>query len=111
MNVIHDEHKDDLATVLEADFVSIRLKYEFYFCHWKERILKICFFVILHLAMQYHANELLPLKDELVIEKVMSYLSKCIKDLESANVVDKEIGRFPKRLTHFFPGELLKACH
>lgn len=63
------------------------------------------------LPMQYHANELLPLKDELLIEKVMSYLSKCIKDLDSATVVDKEIGRFPKRLTHFFPGEHLKSCH
>ncbi|OMO92711.1 Amine oxidase [Corchorus olitorius] len=52
----------------------------------------------------YHANELLPLKDELVVEKVIPYLSKCIKDLESATVVEKEIGRFPKRLTHFFPG-------
>ncbi|KAA3462813.1 Phytoene desaturase 3 [Gossypium australe] len=52
----------------------------------------------------YHANELLPLNDELVTEKVISYLSKYINDLESACVVDKEIGRFPKRLTHFFPG-------
>lgn len=72
MNVIHDEHKDDTETVLEADF--------------------------------YHANELLPLNDELVTEKVISYLSKYINDLESACVVAKEIGRFPKRLTHFFPG-------
>ncbi|MBA0743137.1 hypothetical protein Gogos_005855 [Gossypium gossypioides] len=72
LNVIHDEHKDDTETVLEADF--------------------------------YHANELLPLNDELVTEKVISYLSKYINDLESACVVDKEIGRFPKRLTHFFPG-------
>ncbi|KAH1072419.1 hypothetical protein J1N35_024747 [Gossypium stocksii] len=72
LNVIHDEHKDDTETVLEADF--------------------------------YHANELLPLNDELVTEKVISYLSKYINDLESACVVDKEIGRLPKRLTHFFPG-------
>ncbi|MBA0562230.1 hypothetical protein Golob_007292 [Gossypium lobatum] len=72
LNVIHDEHKDDTETVLEADF--------------------------------YHANELLPLNDELVTEKVISYLSKYINDLESACVVAKEIGRFPKRLTHFFPG-------
>ncbi|EOX97594.1 Phytoene desaturase 3 [Theobroma cacao] len=72
LNVIHDKHKDDPVTVLQADF--------------------------------YHANELLPLKDELVVEKVMSYLSKCIKDLEGATVVDEEIQRFPKRLTHFFPG-------
>ncbi|KDP33294.1 hypothetical protein JCGZ_13081 [Jatropha curcas] len=52
----------------------------------------------------YHANELLPLKDELVVSKVMSYLSKCIKDFENANVTDTEIARFPKSLAHFFPG-------
>ncbi|KAL0365692.1 UNVERIFIED_CONTAM: hypothetical protein Sangu_0666800 [Sesamum angustifolium] len=54
--------------------------------------------------MQYHANDLLPLKDEKIVEKVMSWLSRCIKDFENATVVDKEIGRFPKFLTHFFPG-------
>lgn len=59
--------------------------------------------------MQYHANELLPLNDELVTEKVISYLSRYINDLDSACVVDKEIGRFPKRLTQFFPGEHLTA--
>ncbi|KAE8709254.1 vacuolar ATP synthase subunit B family protein [Hibiscus syriacus] len=52
----------------------------------------------------YHANEFLPLKDELVTEKVMSCLSNCIDGLERANVVDKEIRRFPNGLTHFFPG-------
>ncbi|XP_022763014.1 uncharacterized protein LOC111308727 isoform X2 [Durio zibethinus] len=79
LNAIHDEHKENPTTVVEADF--------------------------------YHANELLPLKDELVIEKVISYLSKCIKDIENANVVDKEIGRFPKRLTHFFPGDWIITRH
>nr|XP_023916579.1 uncharacterized protein LOC112028155 isoform X3 [Quercus suber] len=72
LNVIHDEHKDDPVTVIQADF--------------------------------YHSNEFLPLKDEDIVAKVMSYLSKCIKDFESASVVDKEIGRFPQSLTHFFPG-------
>ncbi|KAH7834243.1 hypothetical protein Vadar_014095 [Vaccinium darrowii] len=52
----------------------------------------------------FHANELLPLKDEDVVAKVMSHLSNCIKDLENATVIDKEIRRFPKSLTHFFPG-------
>ncbi|PIN19185.1 Amine oxidase [Handroanthus impetiginosus] len=52
----------------------------------------------------YNANDLLPLKDEKIVEKVMSWLSKCIKEFESASVVDKEIGRFPKFHTHFFPG-------
>ncbi|KAE8659446.1 vacuolar ATP synthase subunit B family protein [Hibiscus syriacus] len=62
LTAIHDEHKGDTETILQADF--------------------------------YHANELLPLKDDLVIEKVMPYLSKCINGLERANVVDKEIRRF-----------------
>ncbi|KAI8533198.1 hypothetical protein RHMOL_Rhmol11G0278500 [Rhododendron molle] len=52
----------------------------------------------------FHANELLPLKDEDVVAKAMSSLSKCIKDFEDATVIDKEIARFPKSLTHFFPG-------
>ncbi|KAJ6365369.1 hypothetical protein OIU76_030190 [Salix suchowensis] len=52
----------------------------------------------------YHANELLPLKDEHIAPKVMSYLSKCVKDLEAARVTNVEITRFPKSLTHFFPG-------
>ncbi|XP_008457727.2 uncharacterized protein LOC103497350 isoform X2 [Cucumis melo] len=52
----------------------------------------------------YHANELLPLNDEVIGEKVKSYLSTCIKDFENAIVVKKEIGKFPESLTHFFPG-------
>ncbi|KAJ4963541.1 hypothetical protein NE237_023480 [Protea cynaroides] len=52
----------------------------------------------------YHANELLPLEDELIVAKAISYLSQCIKDLKDANVVRVEVGRFPKSLSHFFPG-------
>ncbi|KAL3843342.1 hypothetical protein ACJIZ3_000745 [Penstemon smallii] len=52
----------------------------------------------------YNANELLPLKDEKIVDKVIYWLSKCIKDFENVTVIDKEIGRFPKFLTHFFPG-------
>lgn len=54
---------------------------------------------------QFLANELLPLKDEDVVAKAISCLSKCIKDFEDATVIDKEIARFPKSLTHFFPGD------
>ncbi|KAE9447397.1 hypothetical protein C3L33_20703, partial [Rhododendron williamsianum] len=43
----------------------------------------------------FHANELLPLKDEDVVAKAMSCLSKCIKNFEDATVIDKEIARFP----------------
>ena len=54
--------------------------------------------------MQYHANELLPQKNEFIVAKVKSYLSKYIKDLEDAVITEKEIKRFPKSLPHFFPG-------
>nr|XP_027088170.1 uncharacterized protein LOC113709571 isoform X2 [Coffea arabica] len=72
LNMIYDEHNDDLGTVVQADF--------------------------------YHANDLLPLKDEIIVKRVMSCLSKCIGDFEKAVVVDKDIERFPKYLPHFFPG-------
>ncbi|KAM7470946.1 hypothetical protein LguiA_009129 [Lonicera macranthoides] len=52
----------------------------------------------------YHANEFLPLKDEQIVGKVMSFLSKCITDFENTTVIEQEIGRFPKSLTHFYPG-------
>lgn len=52
----------------------------------------------------YHANAFLPLNDEQIAAKVMVYLSKSIKELQDAQVIDKEITRFPKSLTHFFPG-------
>ncbi|WCJ39919.1 hypothetical protein M5689_020867 [Euphorbia peplus] len=55
-------------------------------------------------ATFYNASELLPLKDEQVVTKVISYLTKCIKDFEKATVVHQEVARFPKSLTHFFPG-------
>ncbi|KAF5745769.1 phytoene dehydrogenase chloroplastic/chromoplastic-like isoform X1 [Tripterygium wilfordii] len=72
LNMMYDEHKDDPATVIEADF--------------------------------YHANELLPLKDDLIVAKVSSYLSKHIKGFETATVLEVEIERYPKSMTHFFPG-------
>ncbi|XP_022987019.1 uncharacterized protein LOC111484591 [Cucurbita maxima] len=52
----------------------------------------------------YHANELMLLNEEVIVEKVKSYLSTCVKDFENAIVVKKEIGKFPATLTHFFPG-------
>nr|QTZ19519.1 phytoene desaturase 2 [Bixa orellana] len=51
------------------------------------------------------------MKDQDVIRKVMNYLSKYIKDFENANVVGKQITRFPKSFTHFFPGAFLTASH
>ncbi|KAL8556501.1 hypothetical protein ACS0TY_004083 [Phlomoides rotata] len=52
----------------------------------------------------YYSNDLLPLKDEKIVQKVMSWLSTCIKEFETATVVDQEIRRFPKFHSHFFPG-------
>ncbi|KAL3580828.1 hypothetical protein D5086_018663 [Populus alba] len=44
------------------------------------------------------------LKGEYIATKVMSYLSKCVKDFETAQVTKMEIAGFPKSLTRFFPG-------
>lgn len=52
----------------------------------------------------YHATVLLPLNDEQIAAKVKSYLSKYIKGVGDAQLIDKEIARFPNSLTHFFPG-------
>uniref|UniRef100_A0A2P2MG25 Phytoene dehydrogenase n=2 Tax=Rhizophora mucronata TaxID=61149 RepID=A0A2P2MG25_RHIMU len=52
----------------------------------------------------YYASELLRLGDDEVVKKVMTCLSQCIKDFETASVMDKQIERFPKSMTHFFPG-------
>ncbi|OVA15939.1 Amine oxidase [Macleaya cordata] len=72
LNTIHDEYKDEPATVLQADF--------------------------------YHADQLMPLEDEQIVSKVMSYLSKCINGLADTTVLEKEIRIFPRSLTHYFPG-------
>ncbi|KAF4382449.1 hypothetical protein G4B88_011401 [Cannabis sativa] len=53
--------------------------------------------------VSYHANELLPLKDEFIVSKAMSYLSNIINGLENCTITQKEIKRFPKSLPHFFP--------
>ncbi|ERM96271.1 hypothetical protein AMTR_s00001p00161700 [Amborella trichopoda] len=52
----------------------------------------------------YHANQFLPLKDEVIVGKVKSYLARCINEFEVAAVVDQVVVRFPKSVTHFFPG-------
>lgn len=52
----------------------------------------------------YHANQFLPLNDDQIVEKVKAYLTTCIKEFGKANVVDQAVVRFPKSVTHFFPG-------
>lgn len=36
----------------------------------------------------------------------MDYLAVCIPEFGNANVVDQAVVRFPKAVTHFFPGKL-----
>ncbi|KAI3441192.1 Amino_oxidase domain-containing protein [Psidium guajava] len=52
----------------------------------------------------YYANELLVLEDDHLVGKTMSYLADVVKEFGNSAVVDREISRFPKSLTHFFPG-------
>ncbi|XP_072957003.1 uncharacterized protein [Typha angustifolia] len=52
----------------------------------------------------YNASHLLPLKDEQVVAKVMSCLTKCIQELQEATVMQQMVLKSPKSATHFFPG-------
>ena len=120
--MIYDEHNDDLGTVVQADFVSTHNPFSLLrlslcrlaSCSFRDnKFLKLVYDTIWSSDLclcndaqlvQYHANDLLPLKDEIIVKRVMSCLSKCIGDFEKAVVVDKDIERFPKYLPHFFPG-------
>ncbi len=53
---------------------------------------------------QYHANQFLPLSDDQIVKKVKEYLATCINGFRDAEVVDQAVVRFPKAVTHFFPG-------
>ncbi|XP_068646798.1 uncharacterized protein [Aristolochia californica] len=52
----------------------------------------------------YYANQFLPLTDEQIVSRAKSYLSKCTKEFEEASVMQQEVFRYPKSVTHFFPG-------
>lgn len=52
----------------------------------------------------YHANQFLPLSDDQIVKKVQDYLAQCIPEFGTANVIDQAVVRFPKAVTHFFPG-------
>ena len=118
MNAIHDEHKESPVTVIQADFVSTKKSKTLIpqrstltlLISSKENTFPI-FIYSNFVSLQYYANELLPQKDEFIVTKVMSQLSRCIKDLENVAVVENEIKRFPKSLTHFFPGIFLRASY
>jgi uncharacterized protein with NAD-binding domain and iron-sulfur cluster len=52
----------------------------------------------------YHANQLLPLDDKVLLAEVQRDLATCIPAFGEANVVDYGIVRLPRAVTHFAPG-------
>ena len=52
----------------------------------------------------YHANQLLPMSDEQIIEKVHRDVTTCIPEFGQAKVVDSSVIRVKEGVTHFFPG-------
>ncbi|TVQ44155.1 MAG: FAD-dependent oxidoreductase [Gloeocapsa sp. DLM2.Bin57] len=60
----------------------------------------------------YHANQLLPMKDEEIIKKVQQDLTICVPAFAEAKIVDYGVVRVPQGVTHFAPGSyqyLLKS--
>ncbi|MGD2182328.1 hydroxysqualene dehydroxylase [Lusitaniella coriacea] len=52
----------------------------------------------------YHANQLLPMTDEQIVEKVHQDISTCVPGFHSARVIDCSIIRVRQGVTHFAPG-------
>ncbi|ELS03028.1 hypothetical protein Xen7305DRAFT_00027460 [Xenococcus sp. PCC 7305] len=52
----------------------------------------------------YHANQLLPMSDEQIIEKVHRDVTTCLPAFGAAKVVDSSVIRVKEGVTHFFPG-------
>ena len=52
----------------------------------------------------YHANQLLPMSDEQIIEKVHRDVTTCIPEFGETKVVDSSVIRVKEGVTHFFPG-------
>ena len=52
----------------------------------------------------YHANQLLPMSDEQIVEKVQQDLATCIPAFAAAKVVKSSVIRVPRGVTHFSPG-------
>ncbi|HAG84822.1 MAG TPA: amine oxidase [Cyanobacteria bacterium UBA12227] len=60
----------------------------------------------------YHANQLLPMSDEQIVEEVKRDLGTCIPEVREAKVIDSSVIRVSQGVTHFSPGSyqyLLKA--
>ena len=52
----------------------------------------------------YHANQLLPMSDEEIVQMVQDYLSTCIPEFREAKICDRSIIRLSRAVTHFAPG-------
>ncbi len=52
----------------------------------------------------YHANQLLSMSDEQIIDKVHRDLATCISGFGAAKVTDSSVIRVKEGVTHFFPG-------
>jgi uncharacterized protein with NAD-binding domain and iron-sulfur cluster len=52
----------------------------------------------------YHANQLLPLSDEQILEKVQHDLASCVPAFREANIIESGVIRVPQGVTHFAPG-------
>ncbi len=52
----------------------------------------------------YHANQLLPMSDEQIINQVHRDVATCIPAFSAAKVVDSSVIRVKEGVTHFFPG-------
>ncbi len=52
----------------------------------------------------YHANQLLPLNDEQIVQKVQRDLATCVPAFAGAKIIDSSVIRVPQGVTHFAPG-------
>lgn len=53
---------------------------------------------------QYNMSELIGTTDEMIVDKAIKNMSKCVKDLKKAVVMEGDVQRFPQSLPHLFPG-------
>jgi hypothetical protein len=61
----------------------------------------------------YHANQLLPLPDEVIVDRVLNkYLAGCEPSFRGATVVDSSVLRFKGAVTLFGPGshQVTRVC-
>jgi uncharacterized protein with NAD-binding domain and iron-sulfur cluster len=52
----------------------------------------------------YHANQLLPLKDQEILRLVQRYLGICVPEFQEARLIDSSVIRLPQAVSHFAPG-------